>query len=109
MPAANAVMNAATGRTTVIRGSMSAQVAPMESTPVSGVEMRNDVVAPLLAPERRSWVAVGMTEQEHSGTGTPMIAAVPTDLTSSPPRRRAIHWAGMQMARIPAMTKPTRR
>ena len=50
----------------------------MESTPVSGVEIKNDVVAPRLAPDLRSWVAVGITEHEQSGMGTPMSAAVAT-------------------------------
>ena len=102
-------MKAAIGRTTVISGSISAQVAPMESTPVSGVEMRKDVVAPRLAPDLRSCVAVGMTEQEHSGTGTPMIAAVATERTSFPPSFRAIQVAGTTTLRTPAMMKPTSR
>ena len=101
--------NAARGRTTVISGSIRAQVAPMESTPVSGVEIRNEVVAPRLAPERRSWVAVGMTEQEHRGTGTPMTAAVATDFASSPPSRRATQRVGTRTASRPAIAKPTSR
>ena len=102
-------MNAASGRMTVISGSIRAQVAPMESTPVSGVEIKNDVVAPRLAPDLRSWVAVGITEHEQSGMGTPMSAAVATERVSSPPRRRATHRVGTKTARKPAIAKPTRR
>ena len=41
----------------------------MESTPVCGVAIRNDVVAPLLAPSLCSDIAVGRTPHEHSGSG----------------------------------------
>lgn len=49
-PAATEVSKAAKGRATVMTGSSKAHVTAMESTPVSGVAMRNEVVAPLLAP-----------------------------------------------------------
>ena len=65
----------------------------MESIPVSGVEMRNEVVAPLLAPPRRSAMAVGITEHEHKGMGTPNNEARPTERKSSlPSLPRNIPW-----------------
>ena len=54
---------------------MSEYVAMMESTPVCGVAMRNEATAPLLAPSRRSDIAVGITPQEQRGSGTPKRAA----------------------------------
>ena len=59
---------------------------PIESSPVSGVEIRKDVVAPLLAPLRRSDVATGSTEHEHSGSGMPNREARVTDLRRFSPR-----------------------
>jgi hypothetical protein len=43
----------------------------MESTPVCGVLIMKEVVAPGDAPALRKPSAVGMTPQEHSGSGTP--------------------------------------
>nr|QJR98111.1 hypothetical protein Prevot99_2700 [uncultured Prevotella sp.] len=67
--------NAAMGRTMAKGSPISEYVAAMESTPVSGVAMRNDTVAPLLAPSLRSDMAVGMTPHEHSGNGIPSSVA----------------------------------
>ena len=50
----------------------------MESIPVCGVAMRNDVTAPFYAPSRRSDMAVGITPQEQRGRGTPKRAALTT-------------------------------
>ena len=60
-------------------GSINAQVTPIESTPVSGVEIRNAVVEPRLAPARRRALAVGNTEHEHRGRGAPISAARRTE------------------------------
>jgi hypothetical protein len=43
----------------------------MESTPVSGVDIRKAVVAPLLAPCCRKPAAAGTTPQLQSGKGIP--------------------------------------
>jgi hypothetical protein len=77
-PVTMAVTKAESGLSTVISGSSSAQLTAMESTPVSGVEMRKDAVAPLLAPCLRSPAAAGMTPQLHSGSGIPNSAALKT-------------------------------
>ena len=70
-PANNEVKNAVMGRMMANGRPMSEYVAAMESTPVSGVAMRNDTVAPLEAPSLRSPMAVGITPHEHKGSGTP--------------------------------------
>ena len=51
----------------------------MESTPVCGVAMRNDIVAPFDAPSLRKDIAVGITPQEHNGNGMPNMAALSTE------------------------------
>jgi len=51
----------------------------MESTPDSGVEIRNAAVAPRLAPCFLKLAAAGKTEQEQSGKGIPSKAALKTD------------------------------
>jgi hypothetical protein len=54
-------------------------VAKIESTPVCGVEIRNETVAPRDAPSRLSEAAVGITPHEHSGRGIPNSAAQSTE------------------------------
>jgi hypothetical protein len=49
----------------------------MESTPVIGVDMRNERVAPLLAPDFLMEVAKGMTPQEQTGRGIPNNTELP--------------------------------
>ena len=62
------------------KGSPSSEkVAMMESTPVWGVAMRNETVAPFDAPSRRRDMAVGSTPQEQSGSGIPKSAARSTE------------------------------
>ena len=51
----------------------------MESTPVCGVAIRNDIVAPFDAPSLRNDIAVGITPHEHSGSGIPKMAAPNTE------------------------------
>jgi hypothetical protein len=81
----------------------------MESTPVSGVEMRKETVAPLLAPCRRSPSAVGSTPQEHSGSGAPMAEAQSTDFTLPALKKRISVLAGTSTASTPASAKPNSR
>ncbi len=58
----------------------------IESTPDSGVEIRKDVVAPLLAPCLRSDTAAGKTPQDHNGMGMPSMEAFRTDRNRPCPR-----------------------
>ena len=50
----------------------------MESIPDSGVEIKNEDVAAVEAPDFRNVTAVGITEQEQSGSGTPKSEALKT-------------------------------
>src|SRR3989338_4702058 len=80
MPAVTAVIKAAKGLKTVIKGSRRAYVRKIESTPVSGVDIKNESVAPFEAPLLRNDIAVGKTPHEHNGNGMPKRAARNTDL-----------------------------
>ena len=51
----------------------------MLSTPVWGVELKKDIVAPRLAPIFRIEEATGITEQEQRGRGIPNNAALKTE------------------------------
>ena len=84
----NAVTSAATGRIMANAGPSSEYVAAIESMPVCGVAIRNEVEAPREAPLRRSDTVVGSTPHDQSGSGTPMSAAFITD--SIPGRERCL-------------------
>src|SRR3989338_3055971 len=86
MPAVTAVIKAAKGLKTVIKGSRRAYVRKIESTPVSGVDIKNESVAPFEAPLLRNDIAVGKTPHEHNGNGMPKRAARNTDLNPGLPR-----------------------
>ena len=58
----------------------------MESIPVSGVEIRKDRHAPLLAPCFLNPATAGTTPHDHMGIGIPRIEALITDRTL--PRRK---------------------
>ena len=75
-----AVIIAAIGRIIANGSPIRLDVAIMESTPVCGVAIRNDVAAPFDAPSLRSDIAVGITPHEHSGSGIPNSVAFTTDL-----------------------------
>ena len=83
-PPAMAVMNAAKGRNIANGIPISDAVARMESTPVCGVDIRNDTVAPFEAPALHSDAAVGITPHEHNGNGMPNRAAHSTELNLLP-------------------------
>ena len=51
----------------------------MLSTPVCGVEIKNDVEDALLAPCLRKNAVTGITPHEHNGRGTPSIDAIKTE------------------------------
>ena len=58
----------------------------MESTPVIGVEMRNERVEPLLAPLFLIPAAKGITPQEQTGSGIPKMVDLMTETMESCPR-----------------------
>ena len=66
----------------------------MLSTPVCGVELRKDMVAPRLAPIFRIEEATGMTEQEQRGRGMPSIAALKTEYILDAPSCRIMSLGG---------------
>lgn len=80
MPPNNAVHIAAIGRKIAYGNPKSEYVAMIESTPVCGVAIRNETVAPFDAPSLRSDIAVGITPHEHKGRGIPNMAAKNVDL-----------------------------
>jgi len=60
-------------------GPKSEYVARIESIPVVGVDIKKDIVAPLLEPSLSRCVATGITPQEHKGKGIPIIFALNID------------------------------
>jgi hypothetical protein len=78
----------------------------IESTPDSGVDMRNAVVAPLLAPCFRSDTAAGNTPQDHKGMGMPRTAALSTETNRPCPRCLATEPGLRNTRNIPATIKP---
>ena len=59
---------------------------PTESKPVSGVAIKNDVVAPRDAPLSFRLAAVGITAHEHNGRGAPITEAFRTEEKLLPPK-----------------------
>lgn len=106
IPAVIALTIAAIGRMTAIKGPSSAYDTDIESTPVSGVDTKNDIVADGEAPERRSPSAAGMTPQEQSGSGAPMTAALLTDAMLSWDICRSNNVTGIRCFIIPATANP---
>jgi len=80
----------------------------MESTPVMGVEMRKESVAPFDVPDFLMAVASGITPQEHTGSGMPKIVDLNTDFTSEEPRCLVTILSGTSSCKIPANTSPKR-
>jgi len=78
----------------------------MESTPDSGVEIKNAVVAPLLAPCFLSDAAAGSTPQDHNGMGIPSRAALNMDEKRPRPRCRETAWGLKKTLRSPATKIP---
>ena len=78
----------------------------MLSTPVCGVESRNDVAAARLAPCRRIDATTGITLQEQSGSGIPSKVAFTTGPKPLPPRCRSVHSGEIQIDSKPANAKP---
>jgi hypothetical protein len=86
IPVDTAVINAATGRITVITGSRMAQETAMESTPDSGVAIIKDSAAPSLAPCFFKPATTGITPQLQSGMGMPKRADKKTGFIFPVPR-----------------------
>jgi hypothetical protein len=80
----------------------------MESTPDSGVEIKNAVVAPLLAPCLRSDTAAGSTPHDHNGIGMPKKADFNTDLKRPCPRCRVIELGFKNTRNSPATRSPNK-
>jgi hypothetical protein len=80
----------------------------MESTPVMGVEMRKDRVAPLLAPDFLMDVAKGMTPQEHTGRGMPKIVDFKTEEMLLLPKCFVTMLSGTSSCRMPAKASPNK-
>ena len=81
----------------------------MLSTPVCGVDSKNDVVAARLAPWRRNEAETGITPHEHNGRGTPQSAAFSTGTNPRPPKCRSTNSGEMQTESTPATKKPNSR
>ena len=79
MPVTTAVTKLTSGRTTAATKPKNAWVTKMESAPVSGAVIRNDMHDDRDAPLRRISPTTGTTEQLQSGMGTPIAAAAATD------------------------------
>ena len=79
-PAIAPVTNAAKGRITVMIGSNKEYVSAIESTPLSGVEMRKARQAPLFAPCFLKPATAGTTPHDQRGMGIPRSDAYSTDL-----------------------------
>ena len=80
----------------------------MESTPVIGVEIRKERVAPLLAPDFLMEVAKGMTPQEHTGRGMPNTVDLTTEEMLSLPKCLVTMLSGTSSCKIPAKRSPKR-
>lgn len=78
IPAKSPAKRAEIGRITAKSHPSREYVARMESTPVVGVEIKKEAVAPLLAPSFLICVATGITPQEHRGNGIPISVAFKT-------------------------------
>lgn len=81
----------------------------MESIPVCGVEIKNDVVLPLDAPFLCMAIPVGITPQEQSGNGTPKREALKVDFNDCPPKYLLTNDCGTKACKIPAKKKPNNR
>ena len=80
----------------------------IESTPVSGVEIMNAVVAPLLAPCFLKPIETGTTPQEHSGRGVPISEAFSTEVILFVPRCFSTNPSGINILIIPEINRPKR-
>ena len=89
-PTPSALTSAATGRAIASQGPIMPQVIAMLGASTSGVEIANAALDPREAPPARNAAAVGMTEHEHKGSGTPIAAARATAHLLPVPSHRCI-------------------
>ena len=80
----------------------------MESTPVMGVEIKKESVAPLLAPLFLILVARGITPHEQTGRGMPKIVDLITEAILSFPKCFVTIVSGTTSCKIPAKTSPNK-
>lgn len=80
----------------------------MESTPVMGVEIRKESVAPLDAPDFLMLVAKGITPQEHTGKGIPKTVDLITDQMFSLPKCLVTKLSGISSCMTPANNNPNK-
>jgi hypothetical protein len=83
-------------------------VAKIESTPVCGVEIKNELVAPLDAPFLKNEIPVGITPHEQSGIGIPSNEAFTDDLKSDFPRYLSMCFCGKYTFNKPANINPSK-
>ena len=81
----------------------------IESTPDSGVEIKNAEVAALFAPDFLMVTAVGITEHEQRGRGIPNNEAFITEIKPLFPKCFFINAIGINTFKIPASKKPPKR
>ena len=78
----------------------------MLSTPVWGVDIKNDVEAPLLAPCFLKNAVTGITPQEQRGNGIPKTAAVNIEEYDFPPKYFEINSTVSKIDKTPEIKNP---
>tara|TARA_Y100000590_G_scaffold442626_1_gene570958 strand:- start:284 stop:562 length:279 start_codon:yes stop_codon:yes gene_type:complete len=78
----------------------------MLSTPVCGVEIKKDEVAPFEAPWLLKYADTGITPQEQSGIGTPNKDAKKTDLNDFFPKYFVIESTDKKTDKTPQIKNP---
>ena len=81
----------------------------IESTPVCGVAIKNEITAPLEAPPLYRAIAVGITPQEHKGSGMPNNVAYKTEAQLFLDKYLANKCCGTNACKIPAKRNPNNR
>ena len=105
-PPKRPVISATIGRTIAKGNPSNEYVTKILSTPVCGVEIKNDNDAPFEAPLRYKETPVGITPQEHKGNGIPKIEAFKTELKLILPKYFVIPALLKKACNIPAKRKP---
>ena len=95
------------GLTMATMGPKKALVTRIESAPVSGAVMRNDMQEEREAPFLRISATTGTTEQLQRGTGTPTAALVETDFRLSSWSHRIMAWREMKTWIRPDRNNPS--
>ena len=80
----------------------------MESTPVIGVEIKNEREAPRLAPLFLMLVASGMTPHDHTGKGTTKSVDLSTEEILSLPKCFVTKLSGTTSCKTPANKSPNK-